>query len=214
MEKFFPANKIVVTGNPVRANIVAQKIGRIEASQFFGLKVDKLTVLVVGGSLGARSINEAIGDGIDQLLQNNLQLIWQTGKPNAELYAEQVTGKTGVYVQPFIQQMEYAYAAADIVVSRAGAMAVTELCIVGKAAILVPFPHAAEDHQTANAMQLVNKGAALIVKDSEAKHTLVEKIIRLATDKNQQEKLKQAIQTLAIVNADRVIAQQIISAIS
>lgn len=214
MEQFFPKEKIVVTGNPVRAAIAKRQITRKEATDFFGIEADKQTVLVIGGSLGARSINDAIAARLASFSENNLQLIWQTGKTDAEKYASLSGSKKNIFVQPFIQQMEYAYAAADIVVSRAGAMAVTELCIVGKATVFVPFPHAAEDHQTANARQLVDDNAAWMVKDADAKKELVDKVLALARDTDQQTALSNAIKRLAIVDADIVIAQQIIKAIA
>lgn len=213
MEKFFPKDKILITGNPVRKAIVASGISRMEALAFFGLQPDKKTVLAVGGSLGAKSINEAIAEHIDVFADNDLQLIWQTGKTTAAQYIAIGSGRTNVWVNDFITEMEKGYAAADIVISRAGAMAVTELCVVGKPSVFVPYPLAAEDHQTSNAMSLVRKEAALIVKDSEANEKLVDTVISLAKDEFLQTTLHQKIRSLAVKNADEVIATEILNTI-
>ena len=213
MEKFFPANKIMVTGNPVRAAIVTAAVTREEGLRFFSLDENKKTVLVVGGSLGAKSINEAIDKGLDKILEAGLQLIWQTGKPYAATASGRVTGKKGVWANDFITQMEYAYAAADIVVARAGAMTVAELCIVKKPVLFVPYPFAAEDHQTVNAMQLVDKNAALMVKDTEAKDKLVFMSIELARDEGKQEELKNNMAKLGVTDADTRIAKEILASL-
>ena len=210
MKKFFPKNILMVTGNPVRNSIAASTVTRSEGLRFFGLDESKKTVLAVGGSLGARNINEALALHLDQFQENNLQLIWQTGKSTASDYRSMGEGRNNIWVHDFIKEMEMGYAAADIVISRAGAMAVTELCVAGKPTVFVPYPHAAEDHQTSNAMSLVNKQAALIVKDSEAKERLVEKVIELSKDESLQENLKKNISALAISNADAVIAKEIL----
>jgi UDP-N-acetylglucosamine--N-acetylmuramyl-(pentapeptide) pyrophosphoryl-undecaprenol N-acetylglucosamine transferase len=206
MEKFFPKEKIVVTGNPVRASIARSAISQSEGIKFFSLEEGKKTILVVGGSLGAKSINEAIDKHLDQLLSAELQLIWQTGKT----YIPKAKVDKRVWVNAFINQMEYAYAAADMVVSRSGAMSVAELCVVKKPALFIPYPFAAEDHQTVNAQQLVNKNAAMMVKDSEALDKVVPMIIELAKDENRQAELKRNIGTLAIADADKVIADEIL----
>jgi UDP-N-acetylglucosamine--N-acetylmuramyl-(pentapeptide) pyrophosphoryl-undecaprenol N-acetylglucosamine transferase len=213
MEKFFPAEKIMITGNPVRQNIVNNIISRSEGIQFFGLEPAKKTVFVTGGSLGAKGINEAIDTGISAFAQNNVQLIWQTGKPYAEKASAIAAENRNIWANSFITQMEYAYAAADIVVSRAGAMSVAELCVAKKPVVFVPFPFAAEDHQTANAQNLVNKQAGLMIKDSEAKEKLVPMVIALAGDEQQQNTLKENIAKLAITNADEVVAKEILKII-
>jgi UDP-N-acetylglucosamine--N-acetylmuramyl-(pentapeptide) pyrophosphoryl-undecaprenol N-acetylglucosamine transferase len=213
MEKFFPKSKIILTGNPVRKAIVDGNVNREEAIQFFALDENKITVLAVGGSLGARSINEALATHIEAFTQNNLQLVWQTGKTTASQYKRIGEGRSNVWVNDFITKMEYAYAAADIVISRSGAMSVAELCVKKKPVVFVPFPFAAEDHQTENAMNLVNKHAALIIKDSEAKEKLVATIIDLAKNEALQQQLKQNIASLAISNADEVIANEILNTI-
>ena len=213
MEKFFPAGKILVTGNPVRLAIAGTSVTKSEGIKFFSLNETKKTVLVVGGSLGAKSINEAIDKGLDDLLKAGLQVIWQTGKPYSAKAKERANGKQSIWVNEFITQMEYAYAAADVVVARSGAMTVAELCVAKKPVLFVPYPFAAEDHQTVNAMQLVNKNAALMVKDNEVMQKLVFMTIELSLDESKQEELKKNITALAITNADKVIAEEILKAI-
>ena len=213
MEKFFPSGRILITGNPVRATITASAITRSEGIKFFSLDENKKTVFVVGGSLGAKSINEAIDKHLDELLAAGLQLIWQTGKPYAAKAIERTKGKTGVWVNEFITQMESAYAAADIIVSRAGAMAIAEICVVSKPVLFVPYPFAAEDHQTVNAKNLVLKNAAMMVNDNEALEKVVPMIIDLVSDERKQNELKKNIERLAVRNADEVIAKEILKMI-
>jgi UDP-N-acetylglucosamine--N-acetylmuramyl-(pentapeptide) pyrophosphoryl-undecaprenol N-acetylglucosamine transferase len=211
MERFFPANKIQITGNPVRSSIAQSNVSRAEAIKFFELDETKKTILAVGGSLGARSINQALAKNLDALTEHNLQLIWQTGKTTAAEYTAKAN--KNVWVNEFITQMEMAYAAADIVISRAGAMAVTELCVAGKPVVFVPFPFASEDHQTVNARHLVEKHAALMIKDSEANDKLVETTISLAENESLQRVLSENISKLAIKNADEIIAREIIESV-
>lgn len=213
MEKFFPAEKIRVTGNPVRASITAAAVTREEGIRFFSLDPSKKTLLVVGGSLGARTINEAIDRGLDNFGNAGIQLIWQTGKPYAEKARERAAGKMDVWAGDFISRMENAYAAADVVVARAGAMTVAELCVVKKPVLFVPYPFAAEDHQTVNALQLVNRNAALMVKDSEAMEKLVFMAIELARDTGKQEEMMVNISKLAVTDADQRIAGELLKAI-
>jgi len=213
MEKFFPKEKIIHTGNPVRAAISKSVVSREEALAFFSLEQSKKTVLAIGGSLGAKSINEAVEKDLDRLLEAGLQLIWQTGKPFAPRAREKAAGKKGVWVNDFISQMEYAYAAADVVISRAGAIAIAELCVVKKPVLFVPYPYAAEDHQTVNAMNLVNKGAAIAINDNEAAEKAIPAIIQLAKDENKQRELSKNIEALAIANADDRIADEILNLI-
>lgn len=210
MERFFPAGKIKITGNPVRPSITnVSSVSQQDALSFFGLKHHKKTLLVVGGSLGARSINEAIGKGLNELVRNDLQLIWQTGKTDAGKWKELAAGQADVWVSDFITQMENGYAAADIVISRAGAMAKAELCVVKKPVVFVPYPFAAEDHQTVNAMNLVEKHAAMMVKDNEVQEKLLPEIISLAKNEVKQKELSENISRYAIVNADDEIAKEI-----
>ena len=213
MEKFFPAGKILISGNPVRKTIVESSVSKDKALKFFGLKTEQKTVLIIGGSLGAKSINEAITKHMDELLDNGLQLIWQTGKSYALQGRERAIDIPNVWVGDFINQMEYAYSAADIVISRAGAMAIAELCVAEKPVLFVPYPFAAEDHQTVNAKNLVEKNAAIMVSDKEAIDKLVPMIIELSMNEIKQNELKQNIKKLAIKNADEIIAEEIIKTI-
>jgi UDP-N-acetylglucosamine--N-acetylmuramyl-(pentapeptide) pyrophosphoryl-undecaprenol N-acetylglucosamine transferase len=214
METFFPASKIVKTGNPVRQSISQSQVSKAGSLKFFGLQENKKTVLVVGGSLGAKSINEAIKKNINDFVKNNLQLIWQTGKPYFETATAAVKAHDEIVMKDFITQMEYAYGAADVVISRSGAMAVAELCLVKKPVIFVPYPHAAEDHQTANAKALVEKNAALMVKDADVGNDLVNTMLKLIADENLQKQLKNNISILAVKNADEIIATKILQAIN
>ncbi|MDF2187640.1 undecaprenyldiphospho-muramoylpentapeptide beta-N-acetylglucosaminyltransferase [Paraflavitalea sp. CAU 1676] len=213
MEKFFPADKLMITGNPVRSTIAANNISREEGMKFFGLDAGKKTVLATGGSLGAKGINEALDAQIELFAKNDIQLIWQSGKPYVERASERAVENMNVWANSFITQMEYAYAAADVVISRSGAMAIAELCVVKKPAVLVPFPFAAEDHQTVNAQHLVDKQAAILVKDSEAREKLVNTVIALAKNEAQQAVLKDNIAKLAVTNADEVIAKEILKVV-
>ncbi len=214
MEKFFPEQKIIVSGNPVRQSILETQISKNEGCAKFGLNGAKKTVLCVGGSLGAKSINEAIDKGLNELVAEGIQVIWQTGKPYRDKGMQRGKNIDGVFVSDFITEMQYAYAAADVVVSRSGAMALSELCVVHKPAILVPFPFAAEDHQTANARNLVNKNAALMVADNEAGEKLVSTIMSLINNEGKKEEMKQNISKLAIRDADKVVAENILRNIS
>ncbi|HUQ66303.1 MAG TPA: undecaprenyldiphospho-muramoylpentapeptide beta-N-acetylglucosaminyltransferase [Flavitalea sp.] len=213
MEKFFPGQKVVVTGNPIRSAIGSANISRSEAVNHFKLDPSRKIVLVTGGSLGAKNINDAIGVSIGDFSANNLQLIWQTGKPFAAQAKKISEGRRNVWTEDFITKMEYAFAAADIVVSRSGAMAIAELSVVKKPVIFVPFPFAAEDHQTVNAKQLADKNAALMIADAEARSTLVTTIMELANNEKLQEELKQNIGRLAVTDADEVIARDILETI-
>jgi UDP-N-acetylglucosamine--N-acetylmuramyl-(pentapeptide) pyrophosphoryl-undecaprenol N-acetylglucosamine transferase len=213
MEKFFPAGKIRITGNPVRQSISAHALSKTEAIKHFGFSADKKIVLSIGGSLGAKNINEAIDKNIALFEKNNLQLIWQTGKPYLDKALDHCRGMNHVYINDFIGQMEYAYTAADMVISRSGAMATAELCLVKKPVIFVPYPFAAEDHQTANAQNLVNKNAAIMIPDSQALDKLVPAIVSLAKDIELQESLKENIGKQAVINADSIIAEEILKAV-
>lgn len=210
MEKFFPPEKLVRTGNPVRREIAESTVLREEALEFFGIREGKPTVLVIGGSLGARSINNAIAKQINAFFQAGVQLIWQTGKGNLELVSAEIRNRKDVCVTEFITKMNYAYTAADVVVSRAGAIALAEICACGKPSVIVPYPHAAEDHQTVNASILVNNGAALMVADQTADQELVNALLGLVADKEKCERFGNAASTLYVKNADMVIAGHII----
>ena len=214
MEKFFPEEKIVVTGNPVRKAIVESTITRAEALQHFGLAADKKTILAVGGSLGARSINEVMAKHVHELDSLNLQLIWQTGKATANTYVERGRAYKNVWVNDFIQDMDKAYAAADVVVSRAGALTVAELCVTKKPVVFVPYPLAAEDHQTVNAKYLVDREAALMVKDSESQAKLFSAVTMLATNEELQQKFIRNIAAFSVTNADEIVAKEVLAVIS
>jgi len=203
MEKYFPKEKIFLTGNPVRKEVVEIEGKRPRGLEFFGLKDDKPVVLVVGGSLGARTINEAIEANLKTFAENDIQLIWQTGKgyfPKAQAALLDLNNE-GIKAYDFITEMDMAYAAADIVVSRAGAIAISELCVVKKPIILVPSPFVAEDHQTKNALALVTYNAAVLVKDAEQKENLMPEILKLVQNKEEQAKLIKNIASLSISNA-------------
>jgi UDP-N-acetylglucosamine--N-acetylmuramyl-(pentapeptide) pyrophosphoryl-undecaprenol N-acetylglucosamine transferase len=213
MEKYFPAEKILITGNPVR-NIFLKKIPKDEALQFFGLKPDIKTVFVMGGSLGAKSINETIDENIEVFKKNNLQLIWQTGKNYAMKAAKAEEERMNIWTNAFIDRMENAYAAADVVVARSGAMTISEMCVVGKPAIFVPYPFSAEDHQTANAMTLVNRNAGLMVRNDDVKSKLIPELLNLINNDSKMEELKDNILKMSNANADEVIAKEILKSMS
>ncbi|TVR78915.1 MAG: undecaprenyldiphospho-muramoylpentapeptide beta-N-acetylglucosaminyltransferase [Chitinophagaceae bacterium] len=199
MDKYFPKENIIFTGNPVRKNISGKNITKSQAAAFFGLDENKTIILSIGGSLGALTINKALYNNHDELLDKNLQLIWQTGKgfyPKAEKF-----NKKGLFVTDFIKEMDMAYAAADIIISRAGALSISELCMVGKAVVLVPSPNVAENHQYKNAMALVKKNAALLVEDHIAEEKLIKEVISLSENKAAQQSLSEASKTMAKENA-------------
>lgn len=211
MDKFFPGDRIMITGNPVRKSITESKVSREEALNFFALEKNKPTVLVVGGSLGARSINEVISQHIADFDPLDLQLIWQTGKTTGASYLQRAKALSNVWANDFINEMDKAYAAADIVVARSGAMTVAELCVAKKPVIFVPFPFAAEDHQTVNAKYLVERDAALMVKDEMVNARLFTEITSLAKDESKQKILANNIAAFAVKDADKKIAGEILS---
>lgn len=214
MDKFFPKEKIKYTGNPVRAVIQKINVTREAAYQFFGLNANKKTLFVFGGSLGANSINEALLSCVNNLATNDIQIIWQTGKSFAEK-AKTATGHfENVKVFDFLREMEMAYTAADVIVSRAGALSIAELSLVGKPVIFVPYPHAAEDHQTHNAMALVKKGAAKMIKDGEVGEKLYEEVMNIFNDDDAQKSFSKNIKPFARKNADEVIAKEILEQIA
>ncbi len=212
MERFFPKEKIKITGNPVRKEVVQLEGKRDRGLEFFGLDPNKKTVLVIGGSLGARTINESIHKALDDFRVNNVQLVWQTGKTyisQAEEAVKQLK-EFGIQAHAFITKMDYAYAVADVVISRAGAMSVSELCLVEKPCILVPSPNVAEDHQTKNAMALVNHGAALLVKDVDAREVLGKEVLALINDYAQCTKLAESIKGMAYRDSAQIIANEVV----
>mgnify|MGYP002629142839 CR=1 FL=1 len=211
LDRFFPKNKIEMTGNPVREDVVQIEGKRAEAFSFFGLDSNKKTVFIVGGSLGARTLNESIKNQLDFFADNNIQLIWQCGKFHIESLKSELGNDLpqGIVLTDFISRMDYAYAAADIIISRAGAIAVSELCLIGKPIILVPSPNVAEDHQTKNAMALVDKNAAILVKDVESRNSLVPLMVELLENAEKRKELSIQISKMAIHEADAKIVKVI-----
>ena len=212
MERFFPAERIIKTGNPVRQALLENTATQAEAREKMGLDKDRPTILVIGGSLGARTINNAIADGIATFEKAGIQVIWQTGKYYAEECRMRAVSAGAQLVKPqaFISDMATAYKAADIVVSRAGASSISELCLLGKASVLVPSPNVAEDHQTKNARALSDKGAALFIPDAMAEKTLVHEAVALVSDKNEIKKLETEIAKLALPDSADIIADEVL----
>lgn len=220
MERFFPKEKIILTGNPVRQNLTTGT--KEEAIKYFNemfgmnFSVSKKTLLIIGGSLGARTINQSIIDRLPELLNSDVQVIWQTGKNYFEECKAALVDKAGledekrIICTDFVSQMPLAYALADLVISRAGASSISELCLLGKASILVPSPNVAEDHQTHNAMALVKKNAAVLVKDIDAKECLISTALSMIRDDEQLQALHENILTLALPNSARIIADEVI----
>lgn len=215
MERFFPAEKIIKTGNPVRQALLNIKMSKAEATKTFGLDPDKKTILLVGGSLGAKTINDSILHHLDLVDQKDIQFIWQTGKYYNKQITEELKGKlpSNLIVTDFISDMGAAYTAADLVISRAGASSISEFCLIGKPVILVPSPNVAEDHQTKNAMALVNKQAAIYVKDSDAPDCLLEQAIKLIKDDDKLKNLSENILKLALPDSADIIAKEVIKMI-
>ena len=217
MEKFFPADRIVVTGNPVRQDLEEASDKREEALKFFGLSPDKKTILVVGGSLGARTINRSIQGDLDKLFASDVdvQVIWQTGRYYHEEALKHLKAYRGmpIWCSDFITRMDYAYAAADLIISRAGASSISELCLLKKPVILVPSPNVAEDHQTKNALALVGKDAAVMVADKDAEQQLVSKALEIIHDDERLRVLGRNIATLAQHQSAERIVDEIVKII-
>ncbi len=211
MEQFFPAEKVLLTGNPIRRESIAIVGKREEALTFFGLDPHKKTILVLGGSLGAKTLNESVLAYLNDLKGEDVQLIWQCGSFYVDKLQEELAGKLpqNIKMLAFLQRMDYAYAVADLIISRAGAGTISELCVVGKPVILVPSPNVAEDHQTKNAMALVNKDAALLVKDSDAKKDLIPAALNLLKDAAHIAQLSENIKKLGKLDADVQIAEEV-----
>ncbi|MHB1177551.1 MAG: undecaprenyldiphospho-muramoylpentapeptide beta-N-acetylglucosaminyltransferase [Daejeonella sp.] len=212
MEKFFPAEKIMITGNPIRKEAVDITDKRNAAAELFGILPFKKTILVTGGSLGAGTLNNSIMAGLDKIIAADVQLIWQTGKYYYQSITEQLIGKEhgNIKVLEFLQRMDLAYACADLIISRAGAGTIAELYLIKKPVILVPSPNVAEDHQTKNAMALVKKEAAVLVKDSDAGKELVDIALKLINDEKRSVKLAECIGKMAVPDADEVIAREVL----
>lgn len=212
MERFFPADKIIMTGNPVRQNLLATTVTKEDARKSFGLDPNKKTVLVIGGSLGARTVNESILSHLDDIRKSNVQFIWQTGKYYSASIREVLATSNpvaNIKVMDFISNMDNAYAAADLVVSRAGASSISELCILGKPCVLVPSPNVAEDHQKKNALALSTKGAAILILDNEAKETLVKVALETVADDKKLVSLSENAKKLALHGSADVIAEEV-----
>ena len=210
MERFFPADRIMKTGNPVRQALLDNTMSKEEACKAMGLDPEKPIILVIGGSLGARTVNDSIAGGIERFDNAGIQVVWQTGKYYAKECERKAEGSKFVKAQAFISDMATAYRAADIVISRAGASSISELCLLGKASILVPSPNVAEDHQTKNARALSDKNAAIFVADKDARAQLVDEAIKLVSDKARIASLETEVKKLAYHNSAEVIAKEVI----
>lgn len=212
MERFFPAEKIILTGNPVRQALLDTTISREDAIKSFGLDPAKKTILLVGGSLGAKTINESVLQHLDIVKSYDVQFIWQTGKYYSAAIAEQLKGQDipNLKVTDFISDMGAAYKAADLVISRAGASSISEFCLIGKPVILVPSPNVAEDHQTKNALALSTRDAAIYVKDAEAPATLLELAVKTVNDEAKLKSLSENVLKLALPDSADIIAKEVI----
>ncbi|MDY4890371.1 MAG: undecaprenyldiphospho-muramoylpentapeptide beta-N-acetylglucosaminyltransferase [Prevotella sp.] len=213
MERFFPAEKIIKTGNPVRQTLLDNKITKEEARKTMGLDPSRKTILLVGGSLGARTVNESVMAHLDTIRNSDIQFIWQTGKYYSDEIARRLSQEEAcpnLTVTDFISDMAVAYSAADLVVSRAGASSISEFCLIGKPVILVPSPNVAEDHQTKNAMALVNRQAAICIKDAEATDKLIETAITTVNNPDTLASLSENILKLALPNSADIIAKEVI----
>lgn len=215
MERFFPAEKIMLTGNPIRRSSVQIEGKREEAIHAFGLDLDKKTVLVTGGSLGAKTLNDCLTEGLERLLDKNIQIIWQCGSYYYEKLSEELKDKLtdSVKLMPFLERMDYAYAAADFIVARAGAGTISELAVVGKPVVLVPSPNVSDDHQTKNALALSEHKAAIMVSDLSARMHLVDELMAVIDDEATAYELGERIKEMALLDADVVIAQEVLKMI-
>lgn len=213
MERFFPKEKIMLTGNPIRQNLQNEVLTKEEACKTFGMDSERPIVLIVGGSLGARTINESVLAHLKEIAASPVQFIWQTGSYYKQHIAEELA-KTekpaNLYVTDFVSQMDHAYKAADLVISRAGASSISEICLLGQPSILVPSPNVAEDHQTHNAMALVNRDAAILVKDAEAKKILITTALQTVTDKERLALLSRNALGMALKDSARIIAHEVL----
>ena len=215
MERFFPANKIIMTGNPVRQNVLKTNLSIEEARKSFGLDPNKKTILLVGGSLGARTINRSVIEHLNLIHDSEVQFIWQTGKYYYQKISDSMKGKElpNLKVMDFISDMGAAYKAADLIISRAGASSISEFQIIGKPVILIPSPNVAEDHQTKNAMALVNKQAAIYVKDAEAPDTLLPLALKVIADDSKLKSLSENVKTMGLKNSADIIADEVLKLI-
>jgi len=216
MEQFFPPEKIVFTGNPIRRDVVAVAGKEFEARELLGLDQTAKTVLLTGGSLGARTLNDCMLAGLKKLRANNIQVIWQCGSFYYQQLAEMLAENqmSDVYLKPFLHRMDLAYAAADVIIARAGAGTIAELCAVGKPVVLVPSPNVAEDHQTKNALALTTKEAAVMVEDIRAKEHLIDTVIDLIGNSGKCAELATHIKQLVMLDADEVIAKEVLKLVN
>lgn len=216
MERFFPANKIIMTGNPVRQNVLKTNLSIEEARKSFGLDPNKKTILLVGGSLGARTINRSVIEHLNLIHDSEVQFIWQTGKYYYQKISDSMKGKElpNLKVMDFISDMGAAYKAADLIISRAGASSISEFQIIGKPVILIPSPNVAEDHQTKNAMALVNKQAAIYVKDAEAPDTLLPLALKVIADDSKLKSLSENVKKMGLKNSADIIADEVLKLIN
>ena len=210
MERFFPAERIVMTGNPVREAITSCHVEQAEAKRELGFDADKPLVAVVGGSLGARTINEAVKASMDSIIAGGAQILWQTGKYYADECLPIAEGKKGVQAMAFVSRMDLVYRAADLIVSRAGASTISELQIVGTPAVLVPSPNVAEDHQRKNAEALSSRDAAIMIMDKDCREQLGEKVVELLRDKELRDTLSRNVRKMAMENSDDRIVDEIL----
>lgn len=214
MERFFPAGKIILTGNPVRKQLLECTLTPEEAREKLGFPADEPLIVVVGGSLGARSVNEAVFASLDKIAASGANLLWQTGKIYAQEFAARTAGRERVVTQAFLPDMATVYRAATVVISRAGAGTISELQLLGVPAILIPSPNVAEDHQRKNAEALVAKGAALMIPDAEASARLADETVALVADKLKRESLARNVKAMALEKADSRIADEVIAIIT
>lgn len=217
MERFFPQEKVILTGNPVRKDITELTGKRSSGLTHFGLSEDKPVLMILGGSLGARTLNDSVVENLTQLIEAGVQVIWQCGR----FYFEEMTEKLAktehnglVHLFEFLKEMDLAYATADVVISRAGALSVSELSIAGKPTIFVPSPNVAEDHQSKNAKTMVDNDAAVLVKDNEARQQLINRAIELIKDEAQKDRLSKNIKAMAKPNAAEEIVEEIVKLIA
>ncbi|MEA3445047.1 MAG: undecaprenyldiphospho-muramoylpentapeptide beta-N-acetylglucosaminyltransferase [Bacteroidota bacterium] len=212
MERFFPKEKIILTGNPVRQDILNLKDKKDEALTYFGIESNRKILLILGGSLGSRTINQSVIKSLEKLSSENIEVIWQTGKFYIDEARQSLKENpaTNIHASDFIGRMDLAYAAADVIISRAGAGTISELSLTGRACILVPSPNVAEDHQTKNAMALVDRGAAILVKDIDSENDLIDKALHLFGNEKKQQDLSANIKKMALKDSAKIIANEVI----
>jgi UDP-N-acetylglucosamine--N-acetylmuramyl-(pentapeptide) pyrophosphoryl-undecaprenol N-acetylglucosamine transferase len=210
LERFFPKERIIKTGNPVRKDIIELSVNKVDAYNFFALDSTKKTLVVLGGSLGSRTINESVAAFCKELAENDIQLIWQTGASGYNNLSQAYNRMQGIKIFPFISRMDLLYSIADVIVSRAGALSISELCVVGKPCILIPSPNVSEDHQTQNAKVLSQAGAAILIADNQAKEKLKDAVFELITNEKHCDEMSINVKRLALPNAAKAIADEVV----